>query len=140
MRKWIVGVMLSLVCSPMAALAVQPPEVVPRSPNMPKGQRTLNGVFTVHIACDHVLYEIPVALLGRDTEFAALSTGTDVLAPVSVVDSRVVRWMRRGNKVHLEPSSTKCAPTGPNLQLELFGRHAPASGARGPLHIRMRGG
>ena len=121
MRKWILALLLGLGCPTLAPAAVQPFEVVPCSPNMPKGQRTFNGLFTVHIACDHVLYEIPVAMLGRDmllnTEFAALSTGTDVLAPGSLVDSRVVRWMRRGNKVYLETVKFEMrADWAPNLQ------------------------
>ncbi len=67
---------------------------------------TLNGMFKVHVICDHVMFEIPSAMLNRDmllnTEFAALSTGSDFVAPGSVVDNRVVRWVRRGNKLYLE--------------------------------------
>ena len=67
---------------------------------------TLTGMFNVHVICDHVLFEIPKPMLNRDmlvnTEFAALSTGSDFVAPGSVVDNRVVRWVRRGNKIHLE--------------------------------------
>ena len=71
----------------------------------PKTQ-TLKGLVTIHIVCDHVLAEIPEEALGQDflfnTEFAALSTGTDFVAPGSVVDNRVVRFTRRGNKLYLE--------------------------------------
>jgi hypothetical protein len=81
-------------------------EVVPCRPNMPQQVETLDGLFRVHVVCDHVLFEIPKHLLNRDmlvnTEFAALSTGTDYVAPGSVADSRVVRWVQRGSKIYLE--------------------------------------
>ncbi len=67
---------------------------------------TLVGMFKVHVICDHVMFEIPTNVLDRDmlvnTEFAALSTGSDFVAPGSVVDNRVIRWVRRGNKLYLE--------------------------------------
>ncbi|HEX9452100.1 MAG TPA: zinc-dependent metalloprotease [Burkholderiales bacterium] len=67
---------------------------------------TVTGMFKVHVICDHVMFEIPEAMLNRDmlvnTEFAALSTGSDFVAPGSVVDNRVIRWVRRGNKLYLE--------------------------------------
>ena len=67
---------------------------------------TVIGMFKAHVICDHVMFEIPAKLLNRDmlvnTEFAALSTGSDFVAPGSVVDNRVVRWVRRGNKLYLE--------------------------------------
>ena len=91
-----------------AALAegMKASEVAPCRPNMPERMVSLKGMFTVHVVCDHVLWEIPLKMLGRDmlvnTEFAALSTGNDYVAPGSMVDSRVVRWMRRNNKVYLE--------------------------------------
>src|SRR6266404_6666348 len=82
---------------------------------------TLNGMFNVDVICDHVLFEIPKPMLNRDmlvnTEFAALSTGSDFVAPGSVVDNRVVRWVRRGNKIHLEDVRYEIwAPNMPNLQ------------------------
>jgi hypothetical protein len=104
-----------------AQMPMDPNEVLPCNPKMPVEQRTFQGLFKVHVACDHVLYEIPPAMLGREmlvnTEFAALSTGTDVLAPGSVVDSRVVRWVRRGNQIHLETVEFEMrADWAPNLQ------------------------
>lgn len=88
------------------AHAMKAAELAPCRDNMPQPVRTLKGLFTVRIACDHVLFEIPPAMLNKDmlinTEFAALSTGSDYVAPGSVVDSRVVRWVRRGAKVYLE--------------------------------------
>jgi hypothetical protein len=52
------------------------------------------------------MFEIPPAMLNRDilanTEFAALSTGSDFVAPGSAVDNRVIRLVRIGNKVYLE--------------------------------------
>ena len=60
-------------------------EVAPCRPNMPERMTSLPGLFTVHVVCDHVLWEIPPKMLERDmlvnTEFAALSTGSDYVAP-----------------------------------------------------------
>jgi hypothetical protein len=68
--------------------------------------QTLQGMFTVHVVCERLLFEIPPAMLNRDilanTEFAALSTGSDYVAPGSAVDNRVIRLVRVGNKVYLE--------------------------------------
>ena len=68
--------------------------------------QTLQGMFIVHVVCDRVMFEIPKAMLNRDilanTEFAALSTGSDFVAPGSAVDNRVIRLTRLGNKVYLE--------------------------------------
>ncbi|MCW5623186.1 MAG: zinc-dependent metalloprotease [Burkholderiales bacterium] len=89
-------------------------------PNMPQNMRTLPGMLTVHVVCDHVFLEIPPAMLGRDMlfniEFAALSTGTDFVAPGSVVSTLVVRWIQRGNRVYLETVTYEMwAPNTPNL-------------------------
>ncbi|MSQ58620.1 MAG: DUF5117 domain-containing protein [Betaproteobacteria bacterium] len=104
------------------AWAMKAAEVAPCRPNMPQTVRTIKGLFNAHIACDHVLFEIPLDKLNKDmlinTEFAALSTGSDFVAPGSVVDSRVVRWVRRGNKVYLENVRYEMwAPNMANLQL-----------------------
>lgn len=68
--------------------------------------QTMHGLFTVYVVCDRVHFEIPLHMLDRDilanTEFAALSTGTDFVAPGSVVDNHVIRFTRLGNKVYLE--------------------------------------
>jgi hypothetical protein len=114
------GALAFLFASP-AARAITASEVAPCRPNVPQEIRTLKGLFTVHVVCDHVLYEIPPAMLDRDmllnTEFAALSTGTERLAPGAVVDNRIVRWARRGNKVYLETVRYEMrAENMPNLQ------------------------
>jgi hypothetical protein len=97
--------LLALVAA-SAAWPMRPTEVAPCRPNMPQEVRSFPGLFTVHVVCDHVLYEIPPRLLGRDmlfnTEFSGLSAGVEKVAPGAVVDTRLVRWMRRGNKVFLE--------------------------------------
>lgn len=89
-----------------AAAAMTAIDVASCRPNMPEHREMMTGLVTVHVMCDQVMFEIPVTLLGRplllNTEFAALSTGTDYVAPGSVVDTRVVQWVRRGNKVYLE--------------------------------------
>ena len=78
----------------------------------------MRGLFTVHVVCDRVHFEIPPDMLDRDvlanTEFAALSTGTDFVAPGSVVDNRVIRFTRLGNKVYLE-----------NVRYEISARQRP---------------
>jgi hypothetical protein len=108
MRAWLLALVTgSLLALPAApALAINASDVAPCRPGMPQQLRTIKGLFTVHVVCDHVLYEIPPAMLDRDmllnTEFAALSAGTEKLAPGAVVENRLVRWTRRGNKVYLE--------------------------------------
>ena len=98
--------LLLVALLPSLARAMTVSEVMPCRPNMPKQVETLQGLFRVHVVCDHVLFEIPPSVLNRDmlvnVEFAALSTGTDYVAPGSVAANAVVRWVRRGNKVFLE--------------------------------------
>jgi len=76
------------------------------APGKEPTRQTLVGMLTVHVICDRVIFEIPPHGLNRDllvnTEFAALSTGSDFVAPGSVVDNRVVRLIRLGNKIYLE--------------------------------------
>jgi hypothetical protein len=96
MKGWVkVGVFGLVLGCAGTAQAMKASEVAPCRPNMPERMVSLPGLFTVHVVCDHVLFEIPLAMLDRDmlvnTEFAALSTGSDYVAPGSVVDSRVVR-------------------------------------------------
>jgi hypothetical protein len=66
---------------------------------------THEGLFRVHLTCDHLLLEIPESMYNRDmllsTEFAALSGSSYYIAPGTLVDNRVIRWVRRGNKVQL---------------------------------------
>jgi hypothetical protein len=78
-------------------------------------------MLTVHVICDRVIFEIPPHGLNRDllvnTEFAALSTGSDFVAPGSVVDNRVVRLIRLGNKIFLEDVRYEIlARQQPNIQ------------------------
>jgi hypothetical protein len=122
MRGWLrLGVFWVVLGCAATAQAMKASEVAPCRPNMPERMVSLPGLVTVHVVCDHVLLEIPLAMLDRDmllnTEFAALSTGSDYVAPGSVVDSRVVRWVRRGNKVYLENVRYEMwAPNMANLQ------------------------
>src|SRR5215831_11248646 len=95
--------------------------VQPCSPNKPHDLHTLPGFLTVHIECDHVLLEVPAAMLGRDmllsTEFAALSTGSSEYAPGTSVANRVVRWLRRGSRMYLDtPRLDAWASNSPSLQ------------------------
>ena len=114
----LLSIVLALCCR--AAFGAQTAEVASCAAGEQKTQ-TLKGLLTVHIVCDRVLFEVPPAALGRDilinTEFAALSTGTDFVAPGSVVDNRVVRFIRRGNKLYLEDVRYELwAPQQTNLQ------------------------
>ena len=88
------------------ALAMTSAMVASCPAGMDQKVETVTGMFKVHVICDHVMFEIPAKMLNRDmlvnTEFAALSTGSDFVAPGSVVDNRVIRWVRRGNKLYLE--------------------------------------
>jgi len=63
------------------------------------------GLFSVHLVCDQLLLEIPDRMYNRDmllnTEFAGLSGSSEFIAPGTLVDNRVVRWVRRGKKVGL---------------------------------------
>jgi hypothetical protein len=118
---WLVLLGIMFTAGAAAAPEMKASEVAPCRPNMPERMSSLPGLFTVHVVCDHVLFEIPPDILERDilvnTEFAALSTGSDFVAPGSVVDSRVVRWVRRGNKVYLEDVRYEMwAPNMPSLQ------------------------
>jgi hypothetical protein len=94
----------AVLCGP--ALAMTSAMVASCPAGMDQKVNTISGIFIVHVICDHVMFEIPEKMLNRDmlvnTEFAALSTGSDYVAPGSVVDNRVVRWVRRGNKLYLE--------------------------------------
>ena len=110
---------LSVLAVPVRAMTIS--EVMPCRPNMPKQVQTLEGLFRVHVVCDHVLFEIPPDKLDRDmlvnVEFAALSTGSDFVAPGSVAHNGVVRWVRRGNKVFLESVKYDMwAENAPSLQ------------------------
>ena len=94
----------AMLCRP--AFAMTSAMVASCPAGMDQKVETVAGMFKVHVICDHVMFEIPAAMLHRDmlvnTEFAALSTGSNFVAPGSVVDNRVIRWVRRGNKLYLE--------------------------------------
>ena len=102
---------IAMVCLILATI-VSPPALgaVAKVASCPPGKQpniqTLQGMFTVHVVCDRVMFEIPPKMLNRDilanTEFAALPTASDFVAPGSAVDNRVIRLTRLGNKVYLE--------------------------------------
>src|SRR5262244_428165 len=111
--------MLSALLSPPALAAAAKVASCPpgRQPNI----QTLQGMFTVHVMCERVMFEIPPSMLNRDilanTEFAALSSGSDFVAPGSAVDNRVIRLNRLGNKVYMEEVRYELmAPKESNLQ------------------------
>jgi hypothetical protein len=68
---------------------------------------TYVGLFVVHQRRGHVLYEIPRTLLNRamliNTELKALRERKhDAYTSGRFADARMVRWVRRGDQVHLE--------------------------------------
>ena len=81
-------------------------EALPCLDGPDKEVQSQSGLFTVHLACDRVLLEIPQKVLGRDmlanTEFAAASDRADEVAPGSQAISALVRWVRRGDKIYFE--------------------------------------
>src|SRR5215831_14886487 len=109
------------LCLGWNAHAVHTGTVQPCTPSKPHEVHVLPGFINVHIECERVLLEIPTAMLGRDmlmaTEFAALSTGTSEYAPGTSVSNRVVRWLRRGNRVYADiPRFDAWARNAPSLQ------------------------
>jgi hypothetical protein len=85
---------------------------------LPSKLETQDGMFRTHFVCDRLLLEIPTGMLDRDlllnTEFVALSTGTDYAAPGVLVYNRVVRFVRRRAKIDLF-----------SLRFEVSAREAP---------------
>ena len=115
----VMAILAALLCGNAlgATMAIVTPCPAGKEPE----KQTLQGLLTVHVICDRVIFEIPPAGLNRDilvnTEFAALSTGSDFVAPGSAVDNRVVRLIRRGSKIHLEDVRYEIlAQKQPNLQ------------------------
>src|SRR6476660_4390155 len=82
-------------------------DVVSCNSHVTRSASTQTGVFTVHQRCGHVLYEIPPIMLDRvmliSTEFAALrERAGDAQTSGRLADTHLVRWVRRGDQVHLE--------------------------------------
>ncbi len=94
---------VELLCAHALAASAK---VASCAPGKPPTIQTLRGMLTVHVVCDRVMFEIPHNMLDREilanTEFAALSSGSDFVAPGSAVDNRVIRLTRLGNKIYLE--------------------------------------
>jgi hypothetical protein len=118
MRKSILILISLLGLAPGVTQADHSVTVASCPPGKDPYVQTMSGLFTVHVVCDRIHFEIPPDMLDRDvlanTEFAALSTGTDFVAPGSVVDNRVIRFTRLGNKVYLE-----------NVRYEISARQRP---------------
>src|SRR5262245_45154503 len=91
---------------PSASAATNLREIAGCKPGADDAIVTREGLLTVHLVCDRLLVEIPPSGYGRqmllNTEFAAISGGAEQVAPGTVVDNRVVQFVRRGNRVHLE--------------------------------------
>ena len=107
MLKYVLTLALTLAFGlPHIAGAVTLHDLAGCKPGSDEPVVTREGLFRVHLVCDHLLFEIPEAMYNRDmllnTEFAALSGGSNFVAPGTVVDNKVVRWIRRGSsKVNL---------------------------------------
>jgi uncharacterized protein DUF4953/uncharacterized protein DUF5117/uncharacterized protein DUF5118 len=93
------------LAAPVGTHAVDVKDLVPCKSAAQQPVATQEGLFRAHFTCDHLLFEIPSSLLNRDmllsTEFAAMSTGSEYIAPGTLVDERVVRWIRLGDTVYL---------------------------------------
>ena len=121
LRTMVVVIAVLATISCRSAFSAPSAVVSSCSPGKEPQKQTLVGMLTVHVICDRVIFEIPARGLNRDllvnTEFAALSTGSDFVAPGSVVDNRVVRLVRLGNKIYLEDVRYEIlAREQPNLQ------------------------
>ncbi len=82
-------------------------DVVSCNSDVATSASTQTGLFTVHQRCGHILYEIPPIMLDRvmliSTEFAARRERKgDAQTSGRDADTRLVRWVRRGDQVHLE--------------------------------------
>src|SRR6185503_19068053 len=106
MRAFVLAASILAASFSQIAHGAETAVVRPCQPGKEEPPQTLSGLLTVHVICDRVIFEIPPAGFDRDilvnTEFAALSTGTDFVAPGSLVDNRVVRLIRRGSQIQLE--------------------------------------
>ena len=107
MRKLISTLAIGLALVPPTALAAADLRRIANcQPGADDAIVTREGLLTVHLVCDRLLVEIPPSVYRRElllnTEFAAVSGGAGVVAPGTVVDNRVVRLVRRGNRIHLE--------------------------------------
>jgi hypothetical protein len=101
-----------------------------------------SGMFTVHQDGDRIRFEIPDSLLGRDmvvmSRYASaqygLADGGARMAP-----NLVVRWERRGDRIHLRAVSHEIAADGhPSLELAVEASNFPPVLATFP--IRSGGG
>jgi hypothetical protein len=104
-KSWTKLALVLLFAAPSAVQAVDIANLA-NCPGPAQGQvETQKGMFRTHLVCDRILLEIPPALLDRDlllnSEFVALSTGTDYAAPGALVYNRVVRFQSARSKVHL---------------------------------------
>lgn len=97
---------MALLISSGSVFGMSASDVTACGQQMQRKFETLHGLFTVHVICDHVYFEIPKAILGKDllvtTEFAAVSVDTEIAAPGEVVYNGVIRFVQRGGRVFLE--------------------------------------
>ncbi len=111
MKKIIVGIVGLLIVgcrlNSSAATANDGTAIDTAACNPQAAAAALIGLFTVRQRCGHVLYEIPPTVLDRvmliTTEYTALGgSEDDAQASGLFADTRLVRWVRRGDQVHLE--------------------------------------
>lgn len=75
MKSLLAGLVLAAFAWMPAAHAMNAAELASCRENTPQQVRTLRGLFTVRIACDRVLFEIPKPMLNRDMHLR-LDTGS----------------------------------------------------------------
>ena len=94
-----------VLAAPLASGAVAVRDLAGCKPGADDPMVTSDGMFRVYLVCDHLLLQIPDRMYGRDlllnTEFAGISGGSESISPGTLVDSRVVRIIRRGAKVNV---------------------------------------
>ena len=106
MKKAIAGLLGVLIAG--CAGSVYADTTLDPTPCSAKGAiAPLTGLLTVHQRCGHVLYEIPRDVLNRlmlvTTEYTAFGgSEDDVQTAGEFADIRQVRWVRRGDQIHLE--------------------------------------
>src|SRR4051812_28230810 len=106
MLKSVLMLSALMLALPMASDAANLRELAGCKPDVDAPVVSREGLFTVHMVCDRLLFEIPDSLYDRDillsTEFAAISGGSDFIAPGTLVSNQVVHLNRRGTKVNIE--------------------------------------
>ena len=95
----------TIAAASVASLAAQPRPYAEVVPNAAGAER---GLFDVHRVGEKLLFEIPDTLLGRDmiimSRYGQVQAGLSQVG-ANMAPNLVVRWERRGDRVHLRATS-----------------------------------